>query len=106
MAMNRNLKNKVLKNIATLILVLYAFVFIGSSYLHHHHDKVNHVSSSISEDNTCDLCDASPAKFFNAEKVLEIKFLKVPYSQYSNYIQQQEQNFLILLNNKAPPALA
>jgi len=104
--MKRNLKNKVLRNIAAILMVLYAFVFIGSSYLHHHHEKVSHINSSISEDNSCDLCDASPAKFFNAEQVLVIEFLNLPTSHNSTYIQKQEQNCEILLNNKAPPALA
>lgn len=104
--MKKSMKNKLKCLAATLMVVLYAFVFMGSSYLHHHHEKSNHASATFSEDNSCDLCDASPAKLFNMIDSFTFEFIDAPFYLYSNYIQDKAQNCSIYLHNKAPPALA
>ncbi len=87
-------------------MALYTFVFIGSTYLHHHHETAKHNTESFTKDNACDLCDASPAKLFDAYKIAQLQFLKLPTFQTASFFESEAQPLFISLNNKAPPVLA
>ncbi len=92
--------------LSVTLVALYAFVFIASNYLHHHHENTIHNTQSFAKDNSCDLCDASPAKLFNAIDIAQIEFLKLPVFEASSYLENSAQQLVFSLNNKAPPVLA
>jgi hypothetical protein len=95
-----------MKLLSVTLVALYAFVFIASNYLHHHHENTIHNTQSFAKDNSCDLCDASPAKLFNANDIAEIEFLTLPVFQTSSFFKSDAQQLVFSLNNKAPPVLA
>ncbi len=104
--MLRRKNNKTMRLLSVTLVALYAFVFIASNYLHHHHDNAKHNTESFAKDNSCDLCDASPAKLFNAIDSAEIEFLSLPVFQTSSFFKSDAQQLVLSLNNKAPPVLA
>ncbi len=104
--MLRRKNNKTMRLLSVTLVALYAFVFIASNYLHHHHENTIHNTQSFAKDNSCDLCDASPAKLFNAIEITQIEFLTLPIFEASSYLENSVQQLVFSLNNKAPPVLA
>jgi len=102
----RRNNNKILSLLSLTLVALYTFVFIGSSYLHHHHETAKYNTESFTKDNSCDLCDASPAKLFDANEISQLQFLKLPTFQTASFFESDAQQMIISLNNKAPPVLA